>query len=96
MKNIEIIKYCLDAYKKALHSVDIPDFELEQGVCQFLKYDLNINFNQSKKFYWIQRNISYGDIYWCKPGLLLTRVQILQKEYDHHKKWGFLARWIKP
>jgi hypothetical protein len=104
MKTIEIIKHCLDAYKKAVEEAPknyyrdwIVSTKFSLGICWYLD-NTDINCNER---YWIHRHCMNKRLYWCSEayyGLqyLQKRVEILQKEYDHHKKWGFLAKYIKP
>lgn len=107
MRNIEIIKHCLDAYNKAVEETssdynyetcEVPVI-LHRGVCMYLTSQ-----QRSAKvirYYWIIRNCAPNSIYWCPISyfglkFLKYRRDILEIEYNHHKKWGILARFIKP
>lgn len=105
MKAINIIKLCLDAYKAALkdapnnseYHIYIRERDMNLGVCWYIENRIELFFDE----YWIKRHCSKNSIYWCEQSqlgiqYLQKRVEILEKEYNHHKKWGFLARFIKP
>ena len=96
MRNIEIIKHCLDAYNKAYETREIPAI-LRRGVCFYL---ISQQLSKGSR-YWLRRNCAPNSIYWClisSFGLkfLKYRRDIIEIEYNHHKKWGILARFIKP
>lgn len=87
----------------------LVDEGMHTGICHFCSF-YNINDNGIQ--YIIDRNIrhfgSYGQKYWTATPYerflkkedvmegIVSRIIILEKELKHHKKWRFLAKYIKP
>lgn len=81
------------------------DLCMYSGVCLFSNVE---GFELPE--YIIKRNIEQNPVfyYWCKSPSqyyhrnqdpmegIITRTIILEKELKHHKKWRFLAKYIKP
>lgn len=105
----DLIEYYLDFINQFKESdynygMDILiDNNVHLGICHLLvkRFEKAHDFNP----YWIKRNAKY-DGYWFKVPLacgrsetvikaLEYRVNILRKELYHHKKWRFLAKYVK-
>lgn len=87
----------------------LVDEGMHAGICHFCSF-CKINDNDIK--YIIDRNIRHfglpGQKYWAATPYerflkredvmegIISRVIILEKELKHHKKWRFLAKYIKP
>ena len=86
---------------------ELGDLFMSSGVCYFCQVHYislpNYIINRN-----VKPSINGSTSYWgTSPYILwmfnfdpmegiISRVIILEKELKHHKKWGFLARYIKP
>lgn len=69
---------------------DIEGFKLP-------KYVIKRNIEQNSIFYYWHK--SPAQYYYAKQDPMegiIARIIILEKELKHHKKWRFLAKYIKP
>ena len=81
------------------------DLWMYSGVCLFCEiegfklpeYIIERNIEKTLRFYYWQ--LSPFQYFYKKQDPIegiITRIIILEKELKHHKKWGFLAKYIKP
>ena len=91
----------LDSYEAWKY---LSNHDLTAGICWVVKWRFKINVSRR---YWLVRHIKNGP-FWMPPACkdwrddnkeypsLAARLRILEAELEVHKRWGCLARYIKP